>query len=136
MLDKAILTPLFIIGRIIVGGFYLMNAINHLTKADMLTQYAESKGVPSSKLAVIGTGFLLLLTSLSIFTGAFVTYGAIAAIVFFLGVTPVMHNFWSIEDPQQKMGEMVNFMKNMALMGYTLLLLSFSDDWVLSLPYN
>ncbi len=113
-----------------------MNAINHLTKADMLTQYAESKGVPSSKLAVIGTGLLLLFISLTIFTGAFVTYGAIAAIVFFLGVTPMMHNYWTVEDPQQRMGEMVNFMKNMTLMGYTLLLLSFADNWAFSLPFN
>jgi hypothetical protein len=27
----------------------------------------------------------------------------------------MMHNFWAVQDPQQKMMEMVSFMKNMAI---------------------
>ena len=34
----------------------------------------------------------------------------------------MMHNFWSVQDPQQKMGDQINFFKNMALLGAALML--------------
>jgi putative oxidoreductase len=34
----------------------------------------------------------------------------------------MMHNFWSVSDPGQRQAEMINFMKNMALLGAALAL--------------
>jgi uncharacterized membrane protein YphA (DoxX/SURF4 family) len=42
---------------------------------------------------------------------------------FLLGATPAMHPFWTIADPQQRMGEQVNFLKNLALLGSVLMLM-------------
>jgi hypothetical protein len=35
-----------------------------------------------------------------------------------------MHTFWKIQDPMAKMGEMINFTKNIALLGAVLILLA------------
>jgi hypothetical protein len=35
-----------------------------------------------------------------------------------------MHAFWKVQDPTAKMGEMVNFMKNIALLGAVLIFLA------------
>jgi hypothetical protein len=35
-----------------------------------------------------------------------------------------MHPFWKVQDPAVKMGEMVNFMKNIALLGTVFILLA------------
>jgi hypothetical protein len=35
-----------------------------------------------------------------------------------------MHAFWKVQDPTVKMGEMVNFMKNIALLGAVLIFLA------------
>jgi len=63
-----ILQILFLIGRIIVGGYFLMAGFSHFKNADMMAGYAKAKGTPSAKLAILGTGVLLvlgLLTSLA-----------------------------------------------------------------------
>ncbi len=123
----------FLIGRIIVGVYYLFNAANHFSQIDMMTGYAGSKGVPAPKLAVGGSGLLLLVGGLSILLGYQPLIGVIAIVLFLLPVTFMMHNFWTVEDPQMKMGEMVNFMKNMALIGSALMFLAIPAPWPFSL---
>jgi len=122
-----------LIGRIIVGVYYLFNAANHFNQIDMMTGYAGSKGVPAPKLAVGGSGLLLLVGGLSILLGYQPLIGVIAIILFLLPVTFMMHNFWAVEDPQMKMAEMVNFMKNMALIGSALMFLAIPTPWPFSL---
>ena len=124
---------LFLIGRIIVGAFYLFNAVNHFTNLEMLSGYAASKGVPAPKVAVIGTGLLLLIGGLSILLGYQPVIGVAAIVIFFLGVTFKRHNFCAIDDQQMRMVEMVNFMKNMALMGSALMFLAIPQPWPFSL---
>ncbi|RME76633.1 MAG: DoxX family protein [Chloroflexi bacterium] len=123
----------FLIGRILLGLFFLMNAVSHFSRAEMLTGYAASKGVPAPRLAVLGTGVLLLIGSLSILTGFQPVIGVIALVLFFLPVTFMMHNFWAVQDEQTKMMEMVQFMKNMALLGAVLTLLAIPQPWPFSL---
>ena len=124
---------LFLIGRIIVGGFFLMNAFNHFTKTGMMAGYAQSKGTPAAKLAVLGTGVLLLLGGLSFLLGYHVTIGTGLLIIFLLGVSFRIHAYWKISDPMARLGEQVNFMKNMAMVGFLLMTLMISRPWHLSL---
>src|ERR1039457_3724115 len=49
----------FLVGRIIAGGFFLMNGFNHFAQLNMMTGYAKSKGIPAPALAVGGSGVLL-----------------------------------------------------------------------------
>jgi uncharacterized membrane protein YphA (DoxX/SURF4 family) len=44
-----------LIGRIIVGGFFLMNGFNHFAKLNMMAGYAKSKArlLPRSRWAVL-----------------------------------------------------------------------------------
>lgn len=114
----------FLIGRIAVGVFFLFNAFNHFRSLEMLSGYAQSKGVPAPKMAVIFSGLLLLVGSLSIFFWQYLFYGMIALVLFLVPVSFMMHDFWKVDDTQAKMGEMTNFMKNMALLGFALIVLS------------
>lgn len=122
----------FLIGRLLYGGFFLMSGINHFMKFGMYKAYAASKGAPAPGTAVRVTGLLLLAGGLSMILGAFPTVGAVLLVIFLLGVTPMMHNFWAVEDPQARMGEMVNFMKNSALLGAALMSLAIPQPWPLS----
>ncbi|GIV78815.1 MAG: hypothetical protein KatS3mg050_3209 [Litorilinea sp.] len=119
----------FLIGRIIVGVYYLMMAFNHFTRVGMLSGYAQSKGVPAPTLAVIGSGVLLLIGGLSVLTGYQPVIGVIALVLFFLPVTFMMHNFWAVEDEQAKQMEMVQFTKNLALLGSALMYLGVPTPW-------
>jgi uncharacterized membrane protein YphA (DoxX/SURF4 family) len=123
-----------LVGRIIVGVYYLYNALNHLVFAPgQLAEYAASKGVPLPMLAVIVAGVLLLIGGLSILLGVYTRLGVIALVIFFLPVTFWMHDFWNVQDPMQRMGQMVQFVKNLALMGSALMFLGIPEPWAYSL---
>src|SRR5581483_1526914 len=115
------MTIAFLIGRIIVGLYYISSGLRHFTSMKMYVGYAGSKGVPAPQLAVPGSGALLLIGGASFLLGFQPLIGVIAIALFLIGVTPVMHKFWGVEDPMQKMSEMVNFTKNLALLGCALM---------------
>jgi putative oxidoreductase len=112
------------VGRILFGGYFIMAGLNHFAKLQAMAGYAQAKGVPASKMAVGGTGILLLVGGLSTLFNFYPAIGLGALFVFLIPTTFLMHAFWKIEDPMAKMGEQVNFMKNLALLGGTLILLS------------
>lgn len=116
---------LFIIGRIIFGLYFIFNGVNHFAQMKMMTGYAASKGVPLPSVAVIVTGLLLLAGGLSVLTNYLVQWGLWALVVFLVPVTFWMHSFWGIEDQMERMGQMVNFLKNLALLGAVLILIYF-----------
>lgn len=124
---------LHLLGRLIYGGFFLIMAMNHFTQTDMLTGYAQAKGVPSPRLAVLGAGLLLLIGGLSVLTGFQPKIGILALVLFLLPVSLQMHAFWKETDEQAKTTEMVQFLKNMALLGAALSLLAIPEPWPLSL---
>ncbi len=123
----------FLIGRIILGAFYMYNAVHHFMGIKMMSGYTASKGVPAPKLAVAGSGLLLLLGGLSILTGYQPYIGAIMIVVFLVPVAFMMHNFWAVSDPRAKMGERVNFLKDIALAASALMFLAIPTPWPFSL---
>ena len=52
---------LLLIGRIILGGFFIYSGVNHFVGFGMMTQYAKMKGVPFPAVAQGATGLMLLL---------------------------------------------------------------------------
>lgn len=124
----------FLIGRMILGGFFVYNGVNHLLKAKQMGQYAESKGVPNGEMAVAASGIPLVLGGASLLLGIKPRIGAVAILGFLAGVSPIMHDFWNQEDPNQRQNEMINFMKNMALAGGALALMGVDEPWEASVP--
>jgi uncharacterized membrane protein YphA (DoxX/SURF4 family) len=119
----------FLVGRVIVGCFFLMNGFNHLMQLNMMTGYAKSKGIPAPALAVGGSGVVLLMGGLSLLLGYHPTIGAALLVIFLLGVSFGIHNFWKVQDQQAKLGEMTNFLKNMGLLGLVLMTLAIPRPW-------
>jgi uncharacterized membrane protein YphA (DoxX/SURF4 family) len=54
-------------------------------------------------------------------------------IVFLLGVSFQMHSYWKVDDAQMKQIDMINFTKNMALVGALLMFLLLPRPWPMSL---
>jgi putative oxidoreductase len=126
-------SAIFIIGRILLGGFFMNSGINHFRGITTMSGYAQMKGVPMPKASVAFSGALLLIGGLSILLGIYPTVGVVALAIFLIPVTYMMHAFWKVEDPMAKMGEMVNFTKNVALLGAALTLLAIPQPWTVSL---
>ncbi len=118
-----LLIALFLLGRILMGGYFLMMGITHFTKLEMMSGYAASKKVPMPKAAVTVAGVLLIIGGLGILTGLYISLSLLALALFLVLVSFMMHPYWRETDPQAKMADRVNFMKNMALLGSVLILL-------------
>ena len=116
-------------GRAIFGGFFLYNGINHFLNRDMMRGYSASKGVPYPEAAVAGSGAMLVLGGLSLLAGVRPKVGTSLIGAFLLGVTPKMHDFWNIQDPQQRLVEQINFSKNLALLGGALIAAAVPEPW-------
>jgi putative oxidoreductase len=122
----------FLLGRLIFGGFFIMNGINHFTQKKGMTEYAQSKHIPSPEFAVTFTGALLFVSGVSIVLGIFTSIALFGLIVFLFITSFTMHAFWKDTDPASKMNNNINFMKNMALLG-ACLMMYFIESWPMSL---
>lgn len=116
------MTVLFIIGRILLGGFFIYNAWNHFKNLAGLTAYAQANGVPKPKAAVIATGVVLAIGGLSILTGFFIILGMWLLVLFLFVTNFTMHKFWVETDPQARAMQIVQFTKNFAIAGGMLML--------------
>ena len=117
---------LFLIGRLLYGGFFLLNGINHITRRTAYAQFAASKNVPLPLAAVLGTAALLVLGGLSVLLGAWPEIGLSLIAAFLVGTTPMMHRFWAASDSRERIVEQVHFLKNIALLGATLMMIVFT----------
>ena len=124
---------LHVIGRAIFGGFFVYNGINHLQNSSGMGQYAAAKGVPAAEQAVQASGLMLLAGGLSIMAGLKPKQGLATIIAFLVPVSLQMHRFWEESDAQKRQTEMIQFMKNMALVGAALTLMHSRDPWPVSI---
>jgi uncharacterized membrane protein YphA (DoxX/SURF4 family) len=126
----------FLAGRVILGLYWLHAAYGHIFKVQGMVGYTQSKGVKSAaraKFAVVGTGILALLGGLSVLLGYRPELGIACLVIFLIGVSWKMHPYWKETDPMAKMGEHINFWKNMALLGALLAMLAIPLPWAYSL---
>ena len=126
---------LFILGRVLLGGYFIRSGYMHFKHLAMMTGYAQSKGVPMASGAVMLTGLMMLFGGAGVLLGAYVAV-SISLLAFFLLITTFqMHRYWEIQDPMQRMGEQVNFYKNLGLLGAVLMLYAIPSPWMASLMF-
>ena len=112
-----------IIGRVIFGLYFAYSGFNHFKNGKSMIGYATSKKVPFPKLAIYGTGVLLLLGGLGVTFGYHMTISLGLIIIFLVPTTIFMHDFWKETDPMARMSQKINFLKNVALIGAALLVI-------------
>jgi putative oxidoreductase len=118
--DAAAAGELFLLARLLFGGVLAFMGLNHFMDVDGMAGYAEMKGLPAPKLSVVASGVILVLGGLAVITGAFVVVGAGALAAFLLASAVLMHDFWTVEDPQEQQTEMTQFLKNVTMAGAAL----------------
>ncbi|SFS68900.1 DoxX family protein [Halostagnicola kamekurae] len=110
------------LGRALYGGILAYMAIDGFENNDKRVAAAREKGVPVPDLLVPFVTGMLFVANLGILLWKFPRASAGAVIVFFLGTTPSIHDFWTMEG-EQRQANKINFLKNMALLGGAIMLL-------------
>lgn len=122
---------LFVIGRVVFGGFFLWSGISHFKEKESQTRYAEAKGLPQPDAAVLASGVAMAAGGASIILGVKPQLGALAILGFLAIASPTMHDFWNA-DEQQRGNELAHFSKNIALLGAALALAGI-EKWPVSI---
>lgn len=124
---------LFLVGRLLFGGLFLYNGINHFLNFSTTRGYTAYKGVPMPDVSTALSGVWLVVSGASVVAGFRPEIGLMMIALFLLVVTPMMHNYWAAHDPTARMGEFISFTKNFAMLGAALALLAVPRPWPMSL---
>jgi putative oxidoreductase len=114
---------LVVAGRVLFSAIFLMAATSHFSAKGIA--YAASQGVPMANVLVPLSGLLAGAGGLSVALGYRARLGAWLLVLFLLPVTLIMHAFWAVPDPQMAQVQQAMFMKNVSMLGATLLIAYF-----------
>ncbi|MBZ6496617.1 DoxX family protein [Natrinema longum] len=110
----------FRLARVLFGAVLAFMATDNFRNLEERIQYAESKHAPVPSLSVPAISGGLLFGSVGIVLWRMPVASAAAVAVFFGSVTPLLHDFWNVDDPEEKQQELIEFSKNAALLGAAL----------------
>lgn len=127
-----------LIGRALLCAIFVISALmNKIPHFDATVERMTNAGIPEAKLMLIGAIICMLLGSLLVITGIGSRIGAVLLLTFLAAATYFFHDFWTIDAAQEmvtgaadisgadaRMNEMVHFMKNVAIGGALLTILS------------
>lgn len=107
-------------GRLLFSLIFLLSGLSLFSAGT--AAYAASKGVPAASFLVPLSGVMAVVGALSIILGFKARIGALLIILFLVPVSIAMHPFWQITDAALRQNDMVNFMKNLSMLGGALYL--------------
>lgn len=114
--------PPSFVARALYSGILAYMAIDGFQNNEKRVEVAGEKGVPAPEILVPFVTGMLFAANVGILLWKFPRASAGAIIVFFLGTTPGIHDFWTMEG-EERQANKINFLKNVALLGGALLLL-------------
>jgi putative oxidoreductase len=109
-------TGMALIGRLLIAAIFLVSGINQLTDIPGTVAHMTRVGIPYADTLAIVAGAAEVLGALALVFGLLTRVGAVGLILFMIPATLIFHAFWNYEGAE-RMPQMVNFMKNLGLIG-------------------
>ncbi|MFP5386231.1 MAG: DoxX family protein [Bacteriovoracia bacterium] len=103
------------IGRFLYSIMFVLSGMSHFSSASI--DYAASQGLPFAGILVPVSGIIAILGGLSVMLGFHARTGGLLLLLFLIPVTLIMHDFWTITDPQMAQNQFAHFMKNISMIG-------------------
>ena len=124
--SEEIMRAPFLLGRLLFGGYFIFSGINHFKQTRELSQYsAYGFANPHGRaFDYWGTDLITDATGNDSYFGP-----AFSGYLEYPLKHPKMHDFWKQEEPQQRMNDMINFTKNLALAGAATALMGVEEPW-------
>jgi putative oxidoreductase len=107
---------IFLIGRILLGGMFVVAGLRHLMIVPVLTLALATRGVPFPRAALlVGTGFQIV-AGLSLAYGLYVAWAALGLILFTAVASVMLVNFWD-KQGEERIALTNAFQTNVGLIG-------------------
>ncbi|MES2626352.1 MAG: DoxX family protein [Pseudomonadota bacterium] len=88
---------LWIAGRLLLGGLFVVGGIHHMFAIPALTNMIAARGIPMPKAVLLLGTFWQTIAGLAFMVGAYTFWSAWALIVFTIVATVLLVNFWTLE---------------------------------------
>ena len=105
-----------LLGRLLIAAIFLMSGIAKLTDTAGTVAHMKSVGIPYTDTLALVAGVSEILGAASLIFGLLTRVGAFGLILYLIPTTLIFHAFWNYSGAE-RLPQMVNFMKNLAIMG-------------------
>jgi putative oxidoreductase len=113
-----------LVGRLLLAAIFITSGFGKITGFEGTVGYIASKGLPLPQVAAIIAIIVELGGGILLAIGYKARWAALALAVFTLAAGILFHNYWAVE-AAQKMGQQINFWKNVAMTGGFLMAYAF-----------
>lgn len=105
-----------LVGRLLLTYIFLLSGFSKIGNFAGTAAYMASKGLPLSEVLLVATIIIELGGGLMLVLGWKARWAALAVLLWLIPVTLVFHGYWAVE-PEQMRSQMIQFNKNLAIMG-------------------
>jgi putative oxidoreductase len=117
-------------GRVLLSLIFVLSGISKIMDWPETVQFMQTQGLPMVPLLLGAAIVVEILGGLSVLIGWHARWGAWLLFLYLIPVTLILHNFWAFTGAEQQM-QLVNFLKNLAIMGGLLLVAAYDGAaWV------
>jgi len=113
-----------LVGRILLSTIFLISGVMKVVGWNETEGMMASMGMPAVPLFHVGAILVELGAGLGVLLGCQARVSALVLFLFLIPTTLIFHAFWAYEGAQQQM-QMINFLKNLAIMGGLALVVGF-----------
>jgi putative oxidoreductase len=113
-----------LVGRILLAAIFIKSGFGKITGFEGTVGYIASKGLPLPQIGAIVAILVELGGGILLAVGFKARWAALAMAIFTLVAGIIFHNYWAV-DAAQRMGQEINFWKNLSMTGGLLLAFAF-----------
>ena len=110
------LPTMALIGRLLLAAIFLVSGIAKLTDTPGTVAHMTAAGIPYADTLALVAGGAEVLGGIAIAIGLLTRVASLGLILFMIPTTLIFHAFWNAAG-EAHMTQMVNFMKNLAIIG-------------------
>ena len=107
---------LLILGRILLGGLFVIAGIRHFFLLDVLTPVMAKRGVPLAKWALVAGSLFQIVAGAMLMGGIAVAFAAFGLIAFTLAASFLFLNYWDMQGAERENAKSF-LLSNMAVIG-------------------
>ncbi len=111
------------LGRLLLTTIFLASAAATISDWEGPAQMMRDKGLPAADALLAIAVVLEIVGGLMVLVGLHARWGGVLLLLFLVPVSVIMHDFWAAPADQKQI-EMVNFMKNVSIMGGILMVVA------------
>src|SRR5215212_12210340 len=106
-----------LLGRVLLSAIFVMAGYNKIMDYHGTAEHMSGQGMPAVSFLLPMAIAVEILGGLGLLVGFPTRFAAWMLFLFMIPTTAIFHNFWAMSEAQQYQMQMIQFMKNLAIMG-------------------